>query len=436
MNILFANEYFLPFAPGGAEWSLYYWTLRLARLGHKITIITPDLSDGSSEINYETDKELLATGNVTIHRFPFRAVMPDSPRVFPSYIFGNPFFNKYFRGRIVKSAIAMKAEIIVAHGFDSICPVYEAGNMLNIGAIAVIRDYRALCPISICLHKEQFAPKKCTFSDFARCVGVYNGDYDFYPDSFKRMKMWVRRFLEWRNTANVRRVLPLLDGAVFVSDGIRKIYSACDILPEKHEVIYNPGPKYQKTIEPEKVVARYNLKGKKVLLFVGRFSIGKGAKVITEGMSYITKAAPDAILVVAGNKEYKSKNKNIIFTGHLEKDELASLYKISKMVVLPSRWPEPLSRVLLEAAYFTVPVVATKTGGNPEIIIDGLNGFLTERNNPSDFAGGCLKMLKMKDDDYKKMKTKIGKVLTMKFDIEKLTEKLETFYSGIIEAKR
>jgi len=47
-------------------------------------------------------------------------------------------------------------------------------------------------------------------------------------------------------------------------------------------------------------------------------------------------------------------------------------------VVVPSLWPEPLSRVLLEAAHFGTPIVATRVGGSPEIVKDGYNGLLVD----------------------------------------------------------
>jgi glycosyltransferase involved in cell wall biosynthesis len=52
---------------------------------------------------------------------------------------------------------------------------------------------------------------------------------------------------------------------------------------------------------------------------------------------------------------------------------------------------EPLGRTLIEAMVVGTPVVATRSGGNPEAILDGL-GILVEPDDPTDMARGCAKI--------------------------------------------
>jgi hypothetical protein len=40
VKILFATEYWRPFAPGGAEWTNERWAAALARRGHEVTVVT------------------------------------------------------------------------------------------------------------------------------------------------------------------------------------------------------------------------------------------------------------------------------------------------------------------------------------------------------------------------------------------------------------
>jgi glycosyltransferase involved in cell wall biosynthesis len=52
---------------------------------------------------------------------------------------------------------------------------------------------------------------------------------------------------------------------------------------------------------------------------------------------------------------------------------------------------EPLGRTLIEAMVVGTPVVATRSGGNPEAILDGL-GILVEPDDPAGMAQGCAQI--------------------------------------------
>ncbi|HEX7970913.1 MAG TPA: glycosyltransferase family 4 protein [Thiobacillus sp.] len=64
------------------------------------------------------------------------------------------------------------------------------------------------------------------------------------------------------------------------------------------------------------------------------------------------------------------------YLGYVSRVE--DLYRSSDIVVVPSRWQEPLGLINLEAGACRKPVVATRSGGIPEIIDDGENGFLVD----------------------------------------------------------
>ena len=64
------------------------------------------------------------------------------------------------------------------------------------------------------------------------------------------------------------------------------------------------------------------------------------------------------------------------YLGYL--DRVEDLYRASDIVVVPSRWQEPLGLINLEAGACRTPVVATRSGGIPEIVRDGETGFLVD----------------------------------------------------------
>lgn len=58
--------------------------------------------------------------------------------------------------------------------------------------------------------------------------------------------------------------------------------------------------------------------------------------------------------------------------------DVENIYHTADIVVVPSRWQEPLGLINLEAGACRKPVVATRVGGIPEVIEEGVNGFLVE----------------------------------------------------------
>ncbi len=68
-----------------------------------------------------------------------------------------------------------------------------------------------------------------------------------------------------------------------------------------------------------------------------------------------------------------------------ERDDVPELVSALDVLLLPS-WEEPFGRALIEAMALRVPVVATSVGGPPEILSDGVEGFLVEPRDPEAWA--------------------------------------------------
>ena len=76
----------------------------------------------------------------------------------------------------------------------------------------------------------------------------------------------------------------------------------------------------------------------------------------------------------------------ITFTGDLSDPFASGVFAASDIFCQPSRWQEAFGWVIAEAMAFRKPVVATRTGGIPEVIQDGVTGWLTQPRNPSELA--------------------------------------------------
>jgi len=133
---------------------------------------------------------------------------------------------------------------------------------------------------------------------------------------------------------------------------------------------------------------KYGLIGKKVVFFGGRISAQKGRDQINRAMALVQKKIPEAVLLAVGTKGI----------GWLEGDDLKAAYYASDVVVTPSIYLDPFNRINIEAMACKKPVVGTCFGGTPEIIQDGVTGFVV---NPLDVELMSQKIVDLLRDSAK-----------------------------------
>ncbi len=118
-----------------------------------------------------------------------------------------------------------------------------------------------------------------------------------------------------------------------------------------------------------------------------------------------------------------------IFTGYYSNTiELTAALDIS---VLPS-FSEGFGRTNLEAMALSKPVVSTNIGGIPEVVEDGLSGFLIPPNDPSKLAQKLMELIADKDK-RKNMGQQGYKIVTQKFDLNQQIKKVEALYEELVE---
>ena len=91
---------------------------------------------------------------------------------------------------------------------------------------------------------------------------------------------------------------------------------------------------------------------------------------------------------------------------------------------------EGLPTVLIEATSLGVPVVATRIGGTPEIIEDGVNGILVPPRDPARLGEAILRLLG--DDALRRTMAGVGAVRARRFDIGRRVEQIEAVYGEVL----
>lgn len=103
-------------------------------------------------------------------------------------------------------------------------------------------------------------------------------------------------------------------------------------------------------------------------------------------------------------------------------ENVADIIHQADCVVLPS-YREGTPRTLLEAAACGKPLLATEVPGCIEVLQDGLNGYLCKVKDANDLGDKLVKMLKLSDEELKRMGEESRKIAVNKFDERIVIEK-------------
>lgn len=135
------------------------------------------------------------------------------------------------------------------------------------------------------------------------------------------------------------------------------------------------------------------------LLYVGNLISGKGIHFLLHAFLRIIRKYPESTLSIVGKgpQEFELKkltvklglSSYVRFLGHIKHDELPAIMHQADLFVFPSL-SEGTPRAVLEAMAMELPIVATRVGGIPEMIVDGVTGVLVQPASITDLAEAII----------------------------------------------
>lgn len=200
-------------------------------------------------------------------------------------------------------------------------------------------------------------------------------------------------------------------------------YIAKDIINEykisRNEIVVVPNAVDISKFNPQisesddKIKDRLGIHEEKMILFVGRFDHVKGGSYIIEAFSMLLREKWDVKLVLVGGgplqrrfESYVRKThlrNSVTFARGLSEEELAQLYRVCHVFVLPALI-EGFGIVLLEGMSSGKPCIASMSGGPEEIVEHGETGFLVP---PADSRALYEKLLLLLEDED--LSSRLGK---------------------------
>jgi glycosyltransferase involved in cell wall biosynthesis len=137
------------------------------------------------------------------------------------------------------------------------------------------------------------------------------------------------------------------------------------------------------------------------LLYVGQVTSLKGVHTAVAALKLLIEQPCHraTVLTIVGGPDYDNRIHRLVstlglephvrFTGLIPREQLPAIYREHDVLLFPSIWDEPFSITLLEAMSCGLAVVATSTGGSPEILKDEVNALVF----PKEDVAACARQI-------------------------------------------
>ena len=248
------------------------------------------------------------------------------------------------------------------------------------------------------------------------------------------------KFYNWLD----KKTLKHYDRVITVCDKMRHYLLNMGIPSHKLITIHNAvdTDDFKNTGSLEDLRPELNLdKNTSIIGIIGRLSKEKRIEILFPIAKKVILKAGNVQFLIVGDGPLKERLKlktrnlnleeNILFLG--QRNDIKRVYKTIDLLVSLSS-TEGLSNVILEAQSCEVPVVATKVGGNSEIIKDRTNGLLFPPEDINGIANGIISLLSNREMALKF--TQEGrKLMCKKFSFDERMKKIEKEYLEVMKEK-
>ena len=295
---------------------------------------------------------------------------------------------------------AFRPDIIHIHGiYHQLTPaILPPAVARDIPVVFTLHDYKVICPAYHFFRPGVGVCEDCRGGRQYMCAVHQCNHGSLAADAVYALDGW----LQWHRGTVRDTVAAFVGPCHFIVDKCAEHGIARDKL---HYV-----PNFFQTTDDRPVqadaIAALRAKYGRFLLYFGRLSVEKGLIDLVEAA-----ALARVPLVLAGEGREEGSLRALAsrlgvaahFTGHLAGSDLWAHVAAAEAIALPSIWYEIAPKSILEAQARGKVVITTKIGGNPELVEDGVTGFVVPPNDPAALGRAVSRAFALPADDLARL---------------------------------
>lgn len=408
MKILMANKFLYPRA--GAEVYMLTLAAELKKRGHQVAFFGMERPDNTvdspcyyvPEIDFSSNQSMgrlfqnlgtLALRSLT--EANRRALESAVASFQPDLIHAHNIYNQ-ISPRIFQRVVTDTPVVMTVHDFKPICPSY---NCFTAGA-----------PCTRCIHGAYLpcVQNRCIQGSFTKSIlaaasaGIHH-----------IRKTYLTGYSHYIAPSHFLKGL-LLEGG-FPSSRI--------------SVVHNFAPEADPTVQDGGYY-----------LYIGRICAEKGVETLLR--AYERLGGNVLPLKIAGSGPDEERMRRISaplggqvqWLGRVSHDAVSALIEGARGTITPSLWYENCSISILESLGYSKPCIASKSGGNTELIRHGATGFLFDPGNDKDLAAQLQALGILGDAEYEQMCQKCLQAAREDFAVGAHVQEIEAIYGKIVQS--
>jgi glycosyltransferase involved in cell wall biosynthesis len=194
--------------------------------------------------------------------------------------------------------------------------------------------------------------------------------------------------------------------------------------------------------EGEALRRSLGIEGRLAWLAVGRFEIAKDYPNMLRAFALVRQRRPESVLLLVGRGSLQPETEALVrelglgdgvrFLG--VREDVPVVMRAADAYVMSSAW-EGMPMVLLEAGAAGLPIVATRVGGNHEVVLDGESGFLVPARDHEALGGAMLRLADLPEERRRAMGRRGQEHIERHYGLERVAERWEEIYRDVLARK-